>query len=174
MCTHERSDSSCFIKANCLVLVALSAGYGLSFSTVAHAKPFESYIKPTPTVAPLTDTTWGVDGVLPRDISNGIEDVQGKGVHPDWYYWDGQIIKAKDGKYHMFMSTFTGNSAFGNAWGTSDAYHAISQTNVLGPYKRQGYVYDNGGSSPHKGHNTSAVELPDGTYAVIVSEIGLS
>jgi hypothetical protein len=26
---------------------------------------------------------------------------------------------------------------------TSDAYHAISQTNVLGPYVRQDYVYNN-------------------------------
>jgi MYXO-CTERM domain-containing protein len=40
---------------------------------------------------------------------------------------------------------------------------------VLGPYQRQDYVYSNNGS--HKGHNVSAVELPDGTYAVVVGEI---
>ncbi len=137
----------------------------------ASAKPFEEYIKPTPTVAPLSSATWGVAGVIPRDISNGIESAMGAGVHPQWYYWDGQIIKATDGKYHMFMSTFDANSNFGTAWQGSDAYHAISQTNVLGPYLRQDYVYSTGGSTPHKGHNVSAVELPDGTYAVIVSEI---
>jgi hypothetical protein len=118
-----------------------------------------------PTVSPLSSASWG-DAALPRDLSNGIESAMGAGVHPQWYYWDGQIIKAKDGKYHMFMSTFDANSNFGTSWQGSDAYHAISDTNVLGPYKRQDYVY-----SSHKGHNVSAAELPDGSYVVIVSEI---
>ena len=135
----------------------------------ARAKPFEEYIKATPMVAPLSSASWGVAGVLPRDLSNGIESAKGAGVHPDYYYWDGQIIRAKDGKYHMFMSTFSGDTNFGTGWQSSDAYHAISQTNVLGPYQRQDFVYTNNGS--HKGHNVSAVELPDGSYAVIVSEI---
>ncbi|MES1174246.1 MAG: MYXO-CTERM sorting domain-containing protein [Myxococcales bacterium] len=128
-----------------------------------------NYLKPTPTVAPLSSASWGVPGVLPRDLSNGIESAKGAGVHPDYYYWDGQIIKAKDGKFHLFMSTFSGNTNFGTGWLNSDAYHAVSQNNVLGPYQRQDYVYTNNGS--HKGHNVSAVELPDGSYAVIVSEI---
>lgn len=146
----------------------------VSLAGTASAKPFEEYIQPTPEIAPLSSATWGVTGtpgVVPRDISNGIESAMGAGVHPQWYYWDGEIIRAQDGKYHMFMSTFDANSNFGTAWQGSDAYHAISQTNVLGPYVRQDYVYSTGGSTPHKGHNVSAVELPDGTYAVIVSEI---
>jgi hypothetical protein len=113
----------------------------------------------------------GDPGVVPRDISNGIESAMGAGVHPQWYYWDGEIIRAQDGKYHMFMSTFDANSNFGSAWMGSDAYHAISQTNVLGPYARQDYVYNSGGSSPHKGHNVSAAQLSDGSYVVVVSEI---
>jgi hypothetical protein len=137
----------------------------LCVATAARAKPFEEYIKPMPIVSPLSSDSWG-EAALPRDLSNGIESAMGAGVHPQWYYWDGQIIKAKDGKYHMFMSTFDANSNFGTSWQSSDAYHAISDTNVLGPYKRQDYVY-----SSHKGHNVSAVELPDGTYGVIVSEI---
>jgi MYXO-CTERM domain-containing protein len=145
--------------------VALAA---VSVGGTASAKPFMDYVKPTPIVAPLSSATWGVAGVLPRDLSNGIESAKGAGAHPDYYYWDGQIIKAKDGKYHLFMSTFSGNTNFGTGWFNSDAYHAISQTNVLGPYERQGFVYDDGGS--HKGHNVSALELPDGSYAVIVSE----
>ena len=141
-----------------------------SVSVAGHvsAKPFMDYIKQTPTVAPLSSATWGVAGVVPRDISNGIESVKGAGVHPEFYYWDGQIIKAKDGKFHLFMSTFSADTNFGTGWFNSDAYHAISQTNVLGPYQRQDYVYSNNGS--HKGHNVSALELPDGSYAVVVSE----
>jgi MYXO-CTERM domain-containing protein len=44
----------------------------------------------------------------------------------------------------------------------------VSEQGVLGPYLRQDYIYDNNGS--HKGHNVTALELPDGTYAVVVSE----
>lgn len=140
----------------------------LSFATSAHAKPFMDYLKPTPIVEPLSSASWGVAGVLPRDLSNGIESAKGAGVHPDYYYWDGQIIKATDGKFHLFMSTFSGDTNFGTGWFNSDAFHAVSQTNVLGPYVRQDYIYSNNGS--HKGHNVSAVELPGGTYAVVVSE----
>src|SRR6185369_389826 len=130
-----------------VVAASLVAGLGLCIATAAQAKPFEQYIKATPTVAPLSSATWGVvtttgtPGVVPRDISNGIESAKGAGAHPDYYYWDGQIIKAVDGKYHMFMSTFSGNQSFNPGWTSSDAYHAISQTNALGPYVRQDYVY---------------------------------
>jgi MYXO-CTERM domain-containing protein len=148
------------------VAVVLAAS---SFAPTASAKPFMDYLRPTPPVAPLSSASWGVTGVLPRDLSNGIESAKGAGVHPDYYYWDGQIIRAKDGKYHLFMSTFSGDTNFGTGWLSSDAYHAVSQTNVLGPYQRQDYVYNNNGS--HKGHNVSAVELPGGDYAVIVSEV---
>jgi hypothetical protein len=146
----------------------LFVGFGLSVATVAQAKPFMDYIQPTPITCELSSATWGVDGVLPRDLCNGIESAKGAGVHPDYYYWDGQIIRAEDGKYHLFMSTFSADTNFGTGWQNSDAYHAISTQGVLGPFERKDYVYSNNGS--HKGHNVSAVELPDGTYAVIVSE----
>ena len=99
---------------------------------------------------------------------NGIESAKGAAVPPEFYYWDGQILKAKDGKYHMFMSTWSGTAGFNPGWQSSDAYHAISSQGVLGPYMRQGFVYTNNNS--HKGHNVSALELPDGSYAVVVSE----
>ena len=143
-----------------------------SLSGVARAqttKTFIDYIKPAPIVcAPLSSATWGVAGVLPRDTCNGIESARGAAVPPEFYYWDGQILKAKDGKYHMFMSTWSGTAGFNPGWTGSDAYHAISAQGVLGPYQRQGYVYTNNGS--HKGHNVTALELPDGTYAVVISE----
>ena len=132
-------------------------------------KPFMNYLKPTPiTCSPLSSASWGVAGVLPRDLCNGIESAKGSAIPPDYYYWDGEIIKAKDGKYHMFHSTWAGSTGFQN-WTNSDAFHSISQQGVLGPYARQDYVYSNNGS--HKGHNVSAVELPDGSYAVVVGEI---
>ncbi|HET7540872.1 MAG TPA: MYXO-CTERM sorting domain-containing protein [Polyangiaceae bacterium] len=158
-----------FRSAACVTVGAAALLAGESLAGTANAKPFMEYLKPTPVVSALSSASWGVAGVLPRDLSNGIESAQGAGVHPDYYYWDGQIIRAKDGKYHLFMSTFSGNTNFGTSWQSSDAYHAISQSSPLGPYLRQDFIYNNNGS--HKGHNVSAVELPDGTYAVVVSEI---
>lgn len=148
----------------------LLAGCGLSAASTAQAKTFIDYLEPTPvTCSPLSSATWGVAGVLPRDLCNGIESAKGAGVPPEFHYWDGQIIRAKDGKYHMFMSTWSGSAGFNPGWMASEAYHAISDKGVLGQYQRQGYVYTNNGS--HKGHNVSALELPNGSYAVVVSEI---
>jgi hypothetical protein len=148
----------------------LLAGSGVCAVTNAEAKPFTDYLKPTPiTCSSLSSETWGEDGVLPRDLCNGIESAKGKGIPPDYYYWDGKIIKAKDGKYHLFMSTWSGSAGFNPGWTNSEAFHAVSEQGVLGPYQRQGFVYTNNGS--HKGHNVSALELADGSYAVIVSEV---
>lgn len=72
----------------CVAAVVASAG----LAGTASAKPFEEYIEATPLVAPLSSETWGEDGVVPRDLSNGIESTKGADVHPDYYYWDGQII----------------------------------------------------------------------------------
>jgi len=153
-----------------IAVTVLLTGLGVSVAQVAQAKPFLEYIKQTPIAcSPLSSATWGVAGVLPRDTCNGIESAKGAAVPPEFYYWDGQIIKAKDGKYHMFMSTWSGTAGFNPGWTNSDAYHAISSQGVLGPYQRQGFVYTNNNS--HKGHNVSAVELPDGSYAVVVSEV---
>ncbi len=134
------------------------------------SKTFIDYLQPTPiTCSPLSSATWGVAGVLPRDTCNGIESAKGAGVPPDYYYWDGKIIRAKDGTYHLFMSTWAGSAGFNPGWTGSESYHATSTGGVLGPYTRQGYVFTNNGS--HHGHNTSAAELPDGSYAVVVSEV---
>src|SRR5436190_23921173 len=158
------------LQHHSIAVSVLFAGLSLGVSSQVHAKPFEEYLKPTPvTCSPLSSASWGVAGVLPRDLCNGIESAKGAAVPPDFYYWDGEIIRAKDGKYHMFMSTWSGTAGFNPGWQSSDAYHAISDNGVLGQYQRQGFVYTNNGS--HKGHNVSAAELQDGTYVVVVSEI---
>jgi hypothetical protein len=83
-----------------------------------------------------------------------------------WCYWDGKIIKAPDGKYHMFASRWDQAKGHG-AWGGSRAVHAVSDT-LTGPYIDKGLCWpDNQGG---KGHNVTALVLPDGRYAVVVSE----
>jgi hypothetical protein len=54
-----------------------------------------------------------------------------------------------------------------NGWGSSLAVHAVSDK-VTGPYVDKGLCWpDNQGG---KGHNVTALVLPDGRYAVVVSE----
>ena len=126
------------------------------------AKTLIDYFQPTPIVGSLTKEAWGADNVLPRDPKNGLEDATMK----QWCYWDGQIIKAPDGKYHMFASRW--DQAKGHrGWGSSIAVHAVSD-NVDRALCRQGLCWpENQGG---KGHNVTALVLPDGTYAVVVSE----
>lgn len=130
-------------------------------SRVLGPKPFISYFMPMPNAA-LSQSVWGAAQVGPRDPLNGLEDA----TLARWNYWDGQILKGADGKYRMFASRW--DQSLGHmAWGRSLAVSAISDR-LYGPYKDRGLIWpgDEGG----KGHNVVALQLPDGRYAVVVSE----
>ena len=125
-------------------------------------KPFIAYFKPTPIVRPLSRTVWGAATVGARDTGNGLEDVTMK----RWNYWDGQILKGADGRYRMFASRW--DQATGHeAWVNSLAVEAVSDS-LFGPYEDRGLMWpdDQGG----KGHNVTALRLPEGGYAVVISE----
>jgi hypothetical protein len=125
-------------------------------------KTFIDYFQPIPVTTPLSKDAWGATVVGPRDPNNGLEDHTMK----DWTYWDGSIIKGPDGKYHMFASRWSQGSGFGS-WPSSQAIHAVSD-NLFGPYVDKGLCWpDNKGGH---GHNVTALTLPDGRYAVVVSE----
>ena len=125
-------------------------------------KTFIDYFLPTPIVGSLSKTVWGAAEVGARDPKNGLEDE----TMTQWDYWDGQIIKTPDGKYHLFGSRW--DQAKGHQeWHNSRAIHAVSDA-LLGPYVDKGLCWpDNQGG---KGHNVTALVLPDGRYAVVVSE----
>jgi hypothetical protein len=134
----------------------------LSVPVYAADKTLIDYFLPMPIQGRLVSDVWGAPGVFPRDPKNGLEDETMK----KWCYWDGQIIKGPDGKYHMFASRW--DQARGhNGWFGSLAVHAVSEQ-VMGPYLDKGLCWpdDQGG----KGHNVTALVLPDGRYAVVVSE----
>jgi hypothetical protein len=140
------------------LLVALSL---VGVPSPAAAKTLIDYFLPTPIEAPLQSNVWGAAAVGPRDIDNGLEDPTIK----QWCYWDGKIIKGHDGKYHMFASRWDQSKGH-VGWGGSVAVHAVSD-NPIGPYVDKGLLWpDNEGG---KGHNVTALELPDGTCAVLVS-----
>jgi len=136
----------------------------LFFVSVAEAaqKSLIDYFLPIPIEGSLVSNVWGDANVFPRDQKNGLEDETMK----QWCYWDGQIIKSKDGKYHMFASRW--DQAKGhNGWWSSVAIHAVSDK-AAGPYMDKGLCWpDNQGG---KGHNVTALVLPDGRYAVVISE----
>ncbi|HEY8995880.1 MAG TPA: glycoside hydrolase family protein, partial [Lacunisphaera sp.] len=126
------------------------------------SKTFIDYFLPMPVNGGLSKDAWGSSLTGPRDQRNGLEDSTMK----KWNYWDGGIIKGPDGKYHLFASRWEQGAGFG-AWSGSRAVHAVSG-NLFGPYVDKGMCWpDNEGG---RGHNVSSLVLPDGRYAIVVSE----
>jgi hypothetical protein len=142
--------------------VGTASAQSLAQSPATADKTFIDYFQPTPMLSPLSITAWGEATVGPRDQKNGLEDPTMK----LWDYWDGQIIHGPDGKYHIFASRW--DQSFGhNAWFRSKAVHAVSD-NLIGPYIDKGLCWPD--DQDGKGHNVTALVLPDGRYAIIVSE----
>lgn len=136
----------------------------LPMSNALAVSQLMDYVKPTPIVGSLSTTAWGVSTVGARDQSNGLEDK----TLAQYVYWDGGIIKAPDGVYHMFGSRWSSLSTGGHYdWGSSVAIHATSN-NLYGPYTDQGMIWpdDQGGL----GHNVFPLKLKDGRYGIVASE----
>ena len=133
-----------------------------SAAPATELKSFINYFLPTPIAGSLTTNIWGAATVGSRDPKNGLEDETMK----QWNYWDGQIIKAPDGKYHLFCSRWDQARGHGEWW-DSRAVHAISD-NLIGPYVDKGLCWP--GNEGGRGHNVTALVLPDGRYAVVISE----
>jgi hypothetical protein len=159
MPSATRRTATALTAWGCLALASASFGQGFK---PASEKTFIDYFLPTPIVGSLVSNVWGAPGVFPRDPKNGLEDSTMK----LWNYWDGQIIKGKFGKYHMFASRWDQSKGHGG-WSDSKAVHAVSD-NLIGPYIDKGLCWPD--SEGGKGHNVTALVLPDGRYAVVVSE----
>ena len=167
-----------FMKRLIKLLATVSLTIGVS--SLASEKTFIDYFQPTPIIGALTTNTWGAPGILPRDPQNGLEDPGLKDFPLDtnnapanaarkWYYWDGQIIKSPAGKYYMFASRWDQSKGHGG-WGGSSAVYAVSD-NLFGPYLDKGLVWpDVVNGVAGRGHNVTALILPDGRYAVLISE----
>ncbi|MDL2210990.1 glycoside hydrolase family protein [Bacteroides sp. OttesenSCG-928-M17] len=101
----------------------------------------------------LSSDTWGVDGVIPRYIDNGIED-------RIWSYWGGNIKKGNDGKYHLFVCGWLESSPKGHGeWPNSYVFNAVSD-NLIGPFVARNMI--------GKGHNPEVFQLKDGRYVLYV------
>ncbi|WP_294613035.1 glycoside hydrolase family protein [uncultured Bacteroides sp.] len=101
----------------------------------------------------FSSDTWGVKGVVPRYIDNGIED-------RIWSYWGGNIKKGEDGKYHLFVCGWLESSPKGHGeWPNSFVFNAVSD-NQTGPFKLRNMI--------GKGHNPEVYQLKDGRYVLYV------
>lgn len=141
----------------------LLVGMALACTAIpTSAKTLIDYFLPIPIVKQLTSNAWGAAGVLPRDQDNGVEDKTNK----QWSYWDGKILRAADGKYHMYASRWN-QSAGHNGWFGSVCVHTVSDSSPLGPYVDKGLCYNDQNG---KGHNVMVDQMNDGTYFILVSE----
>ena len=106
------------------VAALLNIGFVSGVSPAA-PKPLINYFKSIPIINQLTTSGWGIGTSGPRDPDNGIEDIR------NWRYWDGKIVKADDGKYHLFCSRWPVSKRLG-AWLTdSVSVHAAADTTTL-------------------------------------------
>jgi hypothetical protein len=129
---------------------------------LAADKTLIDYFLPMLVQGRLTKDACGADDVLPRDPWNALEDMTMK----QWCCWDGQTLKAPDGKFHLFASRWNQSTGHGG-WVGSLAVHAVSDK-AMGPYKDTRLTWpENRGDSRH---NLTALQLPDKRYAVVVSE----
>lgn len=96
---------------------------------------------------------WGCDSVQGRYVDNGIE-------RKDLSFWGGNILKGKDGKYHLFVCGWPESAPKGHMeWPNSTVYHTVSDR-LHGPYE----IVDTIG----KGHNPEAFRLANGAVVVYV------
>ena len=115
---------------------------------------FKDLILPIPIYEGLeTEGIWGAEGVIPRDIHNGIED-------NEWCYWGGNPIKAGDGKYHIAICRWKEETGH-MGWFESEVAHCVSE-NPTGPYRVTGTIVE-------KGHNPEVIRLREGTYILHTS-----
>ncbi len=145
--------------------IALVAFLVSSTMSGAQNKELVDFFLPIPIQSSLvSEGVWGDKVVLPRDTTTGLEDRHLK----NWCYWDGNIIKGDDGKYHMMASRWSQSFHHGDGW-TKDSrgIHAVSD-NLVGPYRDGGLMWPqwNGG----QGHNVIGLRTKDGKYAAISSE----
>jgi hypothetical protein len=126
-------------------------------SPASAQKTLIDYFLPTPIVCPLTSSTWGASGVVPRDICNGLEDSTNK----QWQYWDGKIMQGTDGKYHMFAGEWPQDKGFAD-WPQSTIVEAVSSGTLMGSY-----VPSTATPFTGKEQNVTGMVLPNGSYALL-------
>ena len=120
---------------------------------VQGARFMDRFIPTTVKKVNLTNETWGVEAVRPRDLTIGIED-------PKWSYWGGDIIQDAAGLYHMYVCRWPENSPKGHmSWWHAETIRATSKS-LRGPFVEKEVI--------GPGYNTTTFLTKDGGVAVYV------
>lgn len=117
---------------------------------------FQDRFLPVPVQDQMRADVWGADGVLPRDVTNGIEDDQ-------YSYWGGNIVHGADGKEHLFCCRWPEDYKRGHyGYQQSEVIHAVSNNGPLGPFSVAGVI--------GPGHNPEIYQAKDGSWVIGVLE----
>ncbi len=144
---------TCFFFAGVISAQITNRPRPSEWKNLVYGGRFMDRFLPMPDTGRFTDQVWGVRGVRPRYIDNGIE-------HPEWSFWGGNILRGEDGRYHLYVCGWPENSPGGHSfWPKSIVYNAVSD-NSFGPF----VVRDTIG----RGHNPEIFRLKDGRYVVYV------
>ena len=145
---------------SCLTLAGSSIG---QTTGVATSKTFIDYFLPIPITSPLASNVWGAPGVLPARP----EERPRRRDHETMVLL-GWTKSSRGRTANIICLPAAGTRPRGHGgWFGSQAVHAVSDK-ATGPYVDKGLCWpDNQGG---KGHNVTALVLPDGRYAVVVSE----
>ncbi|MCW0483109.1 glycoside hydrolase family protein [Gaoshiqia sediminis] len=123
------------------------------WSNLVFGGRFMDRFLPIPVVGELTDDRWGGKNVVPRYIDNGIED-------SEWSYWGGNVLKGKDGNYHLFVCRWREDSPKGHGEWPNSIVVKASSDHPIGPYRVEAII--------GKGHNPEAFRLEDGRIVIYV------
>ncbi len=153
-------------KVGLMLSILFGSGLVVSADTNPNGKTLVDFFLPMePQGELISEGIWGEACVLPRDVNNGLEDPKLE----NWCYWDGNIVKDKDGKYHMYASRWTQTADHSKGWNIeSKGMHAISE-NLLGPYKDLGETWPQWKDG--LGGNVIGLKMTDGRYALVSSEV---
>lgn len=102
---------------------------------------------------------WGLETVQGRYLDNGAEPASTADGKPTLSYWGGNIVKATDGTYHMYLAGWDATQRAHSYWPNSDIYH-LTSTNPTGPFTLTAN-YNIGA-----GHNPTVFQTKDGTYVL--------
>ncbi len=89
--------------------------------------------------------------MLPRDVSNGIEE-------PDWSYWCGFPLQGEDGRYHLYTARWPEDEPRGYfGYFDSIIVHAVAD-DPMGPYVTTDTL--------RPGHNPELYQKANGEYVI--------
>lgn len=74
--------------------------------------------------------------------------------------WGGNVVQAKDGKYHLFFAEFLNHCPL-SSWGTNSVVSRAVSDSPIGPFVKKEVV------QPAFHHNPTVALAPDGTYLLL-------